>query len=60
MLAANDVFINAFSTDVRPLLAELRESQGLAPDPMRAFLDSGYLERVRAKRVGGNVVGWGA
>jgi len=56
-LAANDVFVDAFSTDVRPLLAELRESRGLAPDPMRAFLDSGYLERIRAERVGGRGLG---
>ena len=60
VLAANDIFIDAFNTDVRPMLAELRESQGLAPDPMRAFLDSGYLERVRSERVGGNAAGWGA
>ena len=60
VLAANDIFIDAFNTDVRPMLAELRESQGLAPDPMRAFLDSGYLERIRSERVGGNAAGWGA
>ena len=60
VLEANDIFIDAFNTDVRPMLAELRESQGLAPDPMRAFLDSGYLERVRSERVGGNAAGWGA
>ena len=60
VLAANDVFVDAFSTDVRPLLAELREARGLAPDPMRAFLDSGYLERIRTERVGGNAAGWGA
>ena len=60
VLAANDVFVDAFNTDVRPLLAELRESQGLAPDPMRAFLASGYLERIRSERVGGDAAGWGA
>ena len=60
VLEANDIFIDAFNTDVRPMLAELRESQGLAPDPMRAFLDSGYLERIRSERVGGNAAGWGA
>ena len=60
VLAANDIFIDAFNTDVRPMLAELRESQGLAPDPMRAFLDSGYLKRIRSERVGGNAAGWGA
>ena len=60
VLAANDVFVDAFNTDVRPLLAELRESQGLAPDPMKAFLASGYLDKVRAERVGGTAAGWGA
>ncbi|QPL05268.1 MULTISPECIES: L-rhamnose isomerase [Actinomyces] len=60
VLGANDVLTEAFSTDVRPLLAELRESQGLPADPMRAFLDSGYLERVRVERVGGDAAGWGA
>ena len=60
VLAANDVFVDAFNTDVRPLLAELRESQGLDPDPMRAFLASGYLERIRSERVGGDAAGWGA
>lgn len=60
VLAANDVFVDAFNTDVRPLLAELRESQGLDPDPMRVFLASGYLERIRSERVGGDAAGWGA
>ena len=60
VLGANDVFVDAFNTDVRPLLAELRESRGLPADPMQAFLDSDYLERVRAERVGGAAAGWGA
>ena len=34
VLGANGVLMDAFSTDVRPLLAELRTSQGLDPDPM--------------------------
>lgn len=60
VLGANDIFVDAFNTDVRPLLAELRESQGLHPDPMRAFLASDYLDTVRRERVGGNAAGWGA
>ncbi|RJF44028.1 L-rhamnose isomerase [Actinomyces sp. 2119] len=60
VLSANAVLMDAYSTDVRPLLAELRESQGLAPDPMEAFLGSGYLEKIRAERVGGTAAGWGA
>lgn len=60
VLGANDILVDAFNTDVRPMLAELRESRGLAPDPMRAFLGSGYLERIRSERVGGQAAGWGA
>ena len=60
VLAANDVFVDAFNTDVRPLLAELRESQGLDPDPLAAFARSGYLARAEAERVGGAQASWGA
>ncbi|PRY04323.1 L-rhamnose isomerase, partial [Kineococcus rhizosphaerae] len=60
VLGANDVFMDAFHTDVRPLLAELRESMGLDPDPMAAFKRSGYAEQVAAERVGGTQAGWGA
>ena len=60
VLGANGALMDAFATDVRPLLAGLREEQGLAPDPMRAFAASGYLETIAAERVGGNQAGWGA
>jgi L-rhamnose isomerase / sugar isomerase len=52
--------MEAFATDVRPLLAELRTSQGLDPDPMAAYARSGYDERIVADRVGGTQAGWGA
>lgn len=60
VLAANGVLMDAYSTDVRPLLADLREEQGLAPDPMAAFAASGYTEKIVAERVGGTQAGWGA
>jgi L-rhamnose isomerase/sugar isomerase len=60
VLGGNDILMDAYNTDVRPLLAELRESQGLAPDPKVAFAKSGYLEKIRAERVGGVQMGWGA
>jgi L-rhamnose isomerase / sugar isomerase len=60
VLAANGVLMDAFATDVRPMLAELRGSQGLDPDPMAAFARSGYDERIVAERVGGAQAGWGA
>jgi L-rhamnose isomerase/sugar isomerase len=40
----------AFFTDVRPLLAEWRKSKGLAPEPMAAFRESGYLARIEKER----------
>ncbi|MEU8251068.1 L-rhamnose isomerase [Nonomuraea sp. NPDC048916] len=60
VLGANAVLMDAYNTDVRPLLAELREEMGLAPDPMAAYAGSGYFEKIAAERVGGAQAGWGA
>ncbi len=60
VLAANAVLMDAYSTDVRPLLAELRAEMGLAADPVAAYLASGYGERIVSERAGGSPAGWGA
>ncbi|MFL2000277.1 L-rhamnose isomerase [Microbacterium sp. A1-JK] len=60
VLGANAVLMDAFYTDVRPTLAEWRESRGLAADPMAAYAASGYQEKIAADRVGGVQAGWGA
>jgi L-rhamnose isomerase / sugar isomerase len=60
VLAANGLLMDAFAADVRPMLAELRSSQGLDPDPMGAYARSGYDEQIVAERVGGAQAGWGA
>ncbi len=60
VLAANAVVMDAFATDVRPLLRDLRAGQGLDPDPVAAYHRSGYQERIEAERVGGRQAGWGA
>ena len=60
VLGANAVFMDAYDTDVRPLLAELRTDLGLDPDPMAAYARSGYAERIATERVGGQQAGWGA
>ncbi|MFF2369220.1 L-rhamnose isomerase [Agromyces sp. NPDC058110] len=60
VLEANRIFMDAFYTDVRPALAEWRESRGLPADPMRAFAASGYLAKIAEERVGGTQAGWGA
>jgi L-rhamnose isomerase / sugar isomerase len=60
VLAANAALMDAYNTDVRPLLAGLREEMGLAPDPVAAYLASGYGERIIAERRTGSPAGWGA
>jgi L-rhamnose isomerase / sugar isomerase len=60
VLGAHGVLMDAFATDVRPLLASVREEMGLHPDPIAAYRESGYAERIVAERVGGEAMGWGA
>jgi L-rhamnose isomerase/sugar isomerase len=60
VLGANAVLMDAYNTDVRPLLAEDRAEQGLHPDPMAAYARSGYAEQIAAERIGGQQAGWGA
>jgi L-rhamnose isomerase/sugar isomerase len=58
VLLANEIFMDAFYTDVRGDLAGWREEHGLPADPMRAYLASGYQEQIEADRVGGAQAGW--
>ena len=60
VLGANGVFMDAYNSDVRPLLAEVRADLGLDPDPIGAYARSGYADRIVAERVGGQQAGWGA
>jgi L-rhamnose isomerase/sugar isomerase len=60
VLGANAVLMDAYNTDVRPLLAEMRTGLGLDPDPLAAYARSGYAQRIVADRVGGQQAGWGA
>jgi L-rhamnose isomerase/sugar isomerase len=50
VLGAHRIFLDAFETDVRPLLGRLRESLGVDPDPVEAFRRGGYAERLAAER----------
>ena len=60
ILGGNDILMDAYNTDVRPMLGELRAEQGLDPDPKAAFARSGYLAKISAERIGGKQAGWGA
>src|SRR5207253_4149349 len=50
VLEANRVLVEAYETDVRPLLAEARRRWGLDEDPVGALRRSGYVERVVRER----------
>jgi len=52
IVAAESLLQDAFATDVRPAIREWRTARGLAADPMDAFRQGGYLERITAERAG--------
>jgi len=54
LVAAESLLQDAFATDVRPVIQEWRESKGLPRDPMGAFRESGYLERIIKERAARN------
>jgi L-rhamnose isomerase/sugar isomerase len=60
VLGANAALMDAYNTDVRPLLAGLREDMGLDPDPVAAYHRSGYGEKIIADRIGGTPASWGS
>jgi L-rhamnose isomerase/sugar isomerase len=45
VLGAHRILLEAFETDVRPLLAKLREAAGVDTDPVEAFREGGYAEK---------------
>ena len=56
VLATEAAVREAFEQDAVPLLAAVREEMGVPVDPMKAFLDSGYMEKIQVRGVGGS--GW--
>ena len=50
VIQAEEVLLDAYRTDVRPLLAAMRDELGLDPDPIAAYLRSGYQEKIVAER----------
>jgi L-rhamnose isomerase/sugar isomerase len=60
VITANEIFMDAFYTDVRPALAEWRVGRGLPADPLRAYATSGYAATIAQARAGGRQAGWGA
>ena len=56
VLGAHRLHIEAFETDVRPLLAQVRIEMGLHPDPIEAYRMDDYADKItreRGKETGG-------
>jgi L-rhamnose isomerase/sugar isomerase len=52
LVAAEELFRDAFWSDVRPMLKEWRKLRGLPEDPLAALAESGYVRRISAERGG--------
>src|SRR5436305_10210345 len=50
VLGAHRILLEAYESDVRPLLARLRERLGLAADPVAAFRSGGFAEALARER----------
>lgn len=57
VLAAHRLLTDAFRTDVRPLLAQVRAELGVPADPIAAYQASGYEQQIRAARGTANASG---
>jgi L-rhamnose isomerase/sugar isomerase len=60
VLAANDIFMNAFYADVRPQLAQWRASRGLPENPVEHYMASDYRTTIHTERASGSQMSWGA
>jgi L-rhamnose isomerase / sugar isomerase len=54
LVGAESLLQDAFNIDVRPAIQEWRDSKGLPRDPLKAFLESGYVERITKERAARN------
>lgn len=50
LVEAEECFRGAFWQDVRPVVREWRAAHGLPAEPLSAFRESGYLERITRER----------
>jgi L-rhamnose isomerase / sugar isomerase len=57
LVRAESLLQDAFATDVRPMIQEWRDAKGLQKNPMSAFRESGYLERITKERASRNLQG---
>jgi L-rhamnose isomerase/sugar isomerase len=54
VLGAHRILTDAYETDVRPLLAQVRQEMGLNPDPIAAYRVDNYAQRIARERGAAN------
>jgi L-rhamnose isomerase/sugar isomerase len=55
LIRAESLLQDAYNIDVRPIIQQWCDSKGLPRDPLQAFRESGYLERVTKHRSAKNL-----
>jgi L-rhamnose isomerase/sugar isomerase len=50
IVMAENTLISAFETDVMPLIYKVRKEMGVPLDPLKAFRESGYMEKIIKER----------
>ena len=50
LIDAEECLKRAFFADVQPVIRDWRRAKGLAEDPLRAFRESGYQQRIDRER----------
>lgn len=50
VLGAQQVMVDAFDTDIRPLLMQVRTEKGLDPNPLAAYRADEYVKKVAKER----------
>jgi len=50
LVRAEECLQDAFATDVRPAIRDWRAARGLPADPLEAFREGGYLQKITAAR----------
>ena len=59
VLGAHRILVDAFETDVRPLLAQVRVEMGRPPDPLAAFRADDYARKAAEARGAATISGGG-
>ena len=55
VMLANRIVMEAYETDVQPLLKKMRADIGRNPDPLLAYRESGYAQKISEERAGAGI-----